>query len=121
MKKHVAFLVLAIFNTRPATADVRDLADVSANEMVTLFRSGNVNARWYLKGMRNGFMWANAELQAKGKTPLFCAPDTIVLTIEQELDILARLIKDKQRLRDYPVGPMLLQALTTTFPCKPEQ
>lgn len=42
----------------------------------------------YIQGLGEGFMWANANAKANGKPQMFCAPEQLVLTIENYIDII---------------------------------
>jgi len=54
-------------------------AEMSANEMIELFRKGDVRSQFFLKGMGNALSWANTTLLADKQPALFCTPENIVL------------------------------------------
>ena len=68
--------------------------------------------------IENGMSWANADLLSRKQSPLYCPPQTMVLTGEQLIDILRREIKDEPwestRL-SFPA--VLITALEKVFPC----
>jgi len=45
--------------------------------------------RW-ISDIQNGMSWANAELLDRSQPPLYCPPDSLVLTGQQLVDILRR-------------------------------
>jgi hypothetical protein len=68
MKHHLLrFLVGVVCGliTRPASAEM------SANEMIRLFRNGDVGAQFFFSGIGNAFSWANASLRTERKAALF--------------------------------------------------
>jgi hypothetical protein len=68
-------------------------------------------------GSGNGFSWANAQLYVDHKIRLFCVPDKVVLTPDQELDILKRYVLEHPIYADASAGGALLAALVDAFPC----
>ena len=105
-------------NAKPALAQKSAPPKLSANEVVKLFRNGDVYARILLTGTTRAYNWANTSLQAEGKTALFCVPD-VVLTVDQEVDLMARYIERYPQSGENPAGAAMLQALKEAFPCKP--
>jgi hypothetical protein len=106
-------LAAGVVTARPASAEM------PGNEMIALFRKGDQReaVEFYLRGLFAGYSWANTVLWSEGKTPLFCEPEKIVLTVDQELDILARHIEHVPANGKVPVGLAMLHALRDAFPC----
>jgi hypothetical protein len=94
------------------------LADASTVVGIALFRSDEPTTRAFLEGMGQGFDWANTALRASGQRPLFCEPQSIVLTVEQRVDILERYYKRNRETGTKPLGLTLLKSLKEAFPCQ---
>ena len=105
-------------SAKPAFAQKSASPKLTANEVVKLFRNGDIYARLLLTGTANAYNWANLSLQAEGKTALFCVPD-IVLTVDQEVDLMVRYIQRYPQIGESPAGAVMLQALKEAFPCRP--
>ena len=65
----------------------------------------------------SGMAWANATLAGDGRKPIYCRPEELVLTPEQLVTMMRRLIKSIPLLRDYPFGYVTMKALQKNFPC----
>ena len=115
---HYLDISLTPNSAKPAFAQKSASPKLTANEVVKLFRNGDVYARLLLTGTANAYNWANISLQAEGKTALFCVPD-VVLTVDQEVDLMARYIQRYPQIGEHPAGAAMLQALKEAFPCKP--
>jgi hypothetical protein len=76
----------------------------------------------YIKGLTQGFEWANTCLESRGQKRLYCAPSKPVLETENYLRILDDRMKDKDfRSKvppDIPIEAILLFELQEMFPCK---
>ena len=70
-----------------------------------------------MMGTGNGLSWANAGLNSEHKPLLFCVPEKVALTSEQELDILKRYVHENPASADMSLGGVLLSALIDAFPC----
>ena len=103
--------------SKPTLAQKSASHKLTANEVVELFRNGDVHARLLLTGTANAYNWANASLQAEGKTALFCRPD-VVLTVDQEVALMVRHIARYPQMGENAAGAAMLQALKEAFPCK---
>jgi hypothetical protein len=103
--------------SKPTLAQKAASHKLTANEVVERFRNGDVYTRLLLTGTANAYNWANASLQAEGKTALFCGPD-VVLTVDQEVVLMARHIERYPQSGENPAGATMLQALKEAFPCK---
>jgi hypothetical protein len=102
-----ASLVSESVCAEPLTKDV--LADIRANNAVS---------KLYLRGLSDGFAWANISSAHDGNPKLFCQPETIALTIEQLIDIFKRFSKENPNFDNSSAGMVLLFALKEAFPCK---
>lgn len=84
----------------------------------------------YLKGTGDGFVWANAWLEARHRDRLYCAPeklgmdadnyDQILESFLPTMNELWKTMKYKEAWRtidDLPIGLALLSALVDAFPC----
>jgi hypothetical protein len=112
MKWQPAFgILLATIITSPA------LAELSAESAIKLYRQKDPQLILFLNGLGQGFDWANTFLE-DGKEPLFCTPRKVALTVDQQVDILARHIQEIPAHGSLPVGGVMLYALRDAFPCK---
>jgi hypothetical protein len=69
-------------------------------------------------GMQTGFLQANSFLKKNRKeAPLFCQPETLVLTADQLVDMLRRGVKEQPELNDSALSFALLTVMQHTFPC----
>lgn len=82
----------------------------------------------YVKGIGDGFAWANSLLEATDKKPLFCTPDTLALNSDNYQQILESFLpifqsrmhwptKTWKSVDEVPIGFVLLGALIDAFPC----
>jgi hypothetical protein len=72
----------------------------------------------YLHGIIDGFLWANAKLSlGRHEGPIFCQPQKLDLTPEQELSILEEYLKGHPEDADLPLGLLARLALEETVPC----
>jgi hypothetical protein len=80
----------------------------------------DARATYYVYGVGNGMVWANAELVTRHAQPLFCAPATLVLNEDNYLALLdSELQSGKSKVKDdSPIEPILLAALEKTFACR---
>ena len=69
----------------------------------------------YLGGLFSGIAWGNGEMD--GKNPIYCQPEKLSLTFEQEISILEEFVKSHPSMGKFPVGGVVLQAMSVTFPC----
>ena len=76
----------------------------------------------YIKGIEEGYSWANVFLEGAKQTPLYCQPKQMVVEPENSIRILDRqisIMRESNYLKpDTPVEPLLLLGLIRTFPCK---
>jgi hypothetical protein len=73
----------------------------------------------YLHGIMDGFLWANAKLSLdRHEGPIFCQPQKLDLTPEQELSILEEYVKAHPEDVDLSLGLVARLALEETFPCQ---
>lgn len=96
-------------------------AENTAKQMLAEIEAGGNSAvmtQVWISGNANGFTWANSELEQRGQRPLFCLPKKLALTIDQEVSILRKFVKERPFYGGVPTGVALLNALQETFPCK---
>jgi hypothetical protein len=75
----------------------------------------------YLNGLGDAYKFSNIKLRADHKPPFYCPPPTLVIEVENLVDILDRefaRISDSKDKDDAPVSMVLLVGLMNTFPCK---
>lgn len=116
MKRLVAFgvaMVLTFFATASSALPL------SKYKKAQFSHAGAFND--YLDGVGNGYVWANAELEARNSPLLFCQPDMelsqghfVTLFLEE----VERPSSGKAWEKDAPIELILLTALEQTFPCK---
>ncbi len=88
---------------------------------VAQFQTWNADGQTiYLRGLHDGFLWANAELAHDGGTPLFCAPSRLALTTDQLADIVERYADENSDIvtPSDEYGLVALEALQDVFPCQ---
>lgn len=93
-------------------------AEMSAADAVAGARKKTVLAISIISGVGQGLSWANVELGSRGKPLLFCAPEQMALTWEQEVDVIDRYLKRYPANAEFPVGAVMLYALMDALPCK---
>jgi hypothetical protein len=111
--------------SRAATAAIALCIASSANASTILFKSYREPSseqfrtfnKIYLDGVKEGLLFFNAALQADGKTPYFCLPSKLALTVEQVEEIMMRQAKTVVDPDRVPVSILLLHGLQDTFPC----
>jgi hypothetical protein len=103
---------LVILATTPAAAEL------TAKSILERLERGDPSEKLFLMGIGIGLSWANAGLNSGHKPLLFCVPEKVALTSEQELDILKRYVHENPASADFPVGGVLVSALIEAFPCR---
>lgn len=73
-----------------------------------------------VRGLQDGFVWANAHLEAGGKDPLYCQPRGLRLTSEQVINLVRTGVTDNPMLGRMPLGAVMLSVLQRSFPCAPQ-
>jgi hypothetical protein len=73
----------------------------------------------YFSGFSNGLGYANAELSASGKAPLFCQPGKLKINTENLVDIIDHTIEraNPPLADDMFVEGIVLVGMQYTFPC----
>jgi hypothetical protein len=81
-------------------------------------------AKVYIMGISDGMNWVIARDVAEDRTPAYCAPKGISLTVENYIEILNRKINAwensppaRDQAGDVLIGVLLLKGLEETFPC----
>lgn len=74
----------------------------------------------YLKGVINGFAFANTELNDRKENVLYCPPKDQVIEIETYIQLLDEKIRSypKEVVGNLEIEPLLLNKLIETYPCK---
>jgi hypothetical protein len=78
----------------------------------------------YVQGLAEGIFWVNAFIEKKGKEPLYCQPEKLVLDKENYVEILDEQIKTlskglpEKEWEELEIGLLLFHGLQDTFPCK---
>ena len=95
---------------------------VTVPDYVAMKRGG---ASWdatraYLKGVGDGLLAGNVDLQHYKQPMHFCPPDTVQLNEYDYVDILDRMLKDSPSYNrpGNPVAVLLTIGLRRAFPCK---
>jgi hypothetical protein len=107
MRAAMVAAALVVLATTPARA----------KSILERLERGDSNSKIFLMGVGNGLSWPNGQLHNTHKPQLFCVPEKVALTFEQELDILKRYVREHPASADTPVGGVLLTALIEAFPC----
>jgi hypothetical protein len=105
-------VALAVLSIVPA------VAEPFANDAIERYRLGDPGMFAFLAGNVNGLIWANAKLRSNDHVELFCVPPSISLSVQQAVEIMAKHIQEDPAEGQLPVGPLMLQSLKETFPCK---
>ena len=92
--------------------------EVNFKEYKTINKT--VEFKLYLKGVGEGFQWANEELAARGSRALYCKPQKEVMGVDEYTEILKREVTENaaELHDDMPMGLILLNGLMKRFPCK---
>lgn len=97
------------------------IAQPTAQEILRGVDANDKSSRTIINAIADGFGWANAYLSTRGQTMLFCQPEKLAITTDQNADMI------RQYLQAYPgdsqraVGLVLLRAYIYTFPCNGSQ
>ena len=67
--------------------------------------------------------YANTSLLADNRTPLFCQPQHLTISVDQYIDMLEGWVREKNAgvVDNLPVAMAMLMALKEAFPCKGTQ
>lgn len=103
--------ILAAFLVSPAHAEA------DANTFLQQVGRGDQTTLYVLAAYEDGFSWANVVLEKRKVRALYCPPNKLALTADQDADILRRFVKDDAAAGAMPAGLALLLALSSTFPC----
>jgi len=116
MKKHLLEImaVVGLF----AALIVPASAEASVTDAIERYRLGDPGMFAFFAGSLSGLSWANAELKATGHAELFCPPPSVDLSVQQEVDVASKHLKDTPGDGQRPVGSVVLQSLKEAFPCK---
>jgi hypothetical protein len=72
----------------------------------------------YLHGVRKGFLLMNADLEARGQTPVFCMPSDLELGATDVIKMLDHLISLLPTPNDVAIEVVLLDGFKHRFPCQ---
>jgi hypothetical protein len=114
MKTGMCALIAGVLMLSPAHAEpsaseaLKDMAKADQSAIPSVFLNGAVA----------GLTWANSWLDLDGKPRLFCPPDKLALTLEQDISILRHYVEEHPLLKDRPLSAVMLFALQDAFPCK---
>jgi hypothetical protein len=108
----VCYFGHAIVSILPASAEP------STADALERYRLGDPAMFAFLSGNLNGWTWANADLEAAGKAKLFCAPPSLDLSVQRQVEVTTEHLKDTPADGSRPVGSVMLQSLKQAFPCK---
>lgn len=72
----------------------------------------------YITGTINAFGWANGDLVAKKRPPLFCPPQTLAIGNRNVYPLLDAFFAEHPGISDdFPIGLAILRSLQRAFPC----
>lgn len=74
--------------------------------------------KFYVKGLGVAYSWANVEMDANGKKPLYCQPPKLALGMDNYLRLLDDAIVEYSPKDDDVIEYLLLMQLKKVFPCK---
>ena len=115
MKPPLAFvylLAMAIFG-QPASAEDQ----ASARQAIANYKQGDRVVAIGIREFVDGLNWANADLRHSNAKEIYCLPDKLILTTDQEVDIVERYLEKAPNVGEFPIQAGLLMALKDTFPC----
>jgi hypothetical protein len=92
-------------------------AEADANFFLQKIRDGDKATLYVLDGYSNAYSWTNVILEKREERPLYCPPEKLAITAEQNADILRRYVERNSFAGTMPAGFALLLALADTFPC----
>lgn len=92
-------------------------AEASAEEFLRMIDSGNSTFKLVLNSYVNGMDWANTSLQLKTGKRLYCKPDRLPETEDQNVAILRQLVEKLPSAAKQPAGLAMFFALKYAFPC----
>ncbi len=75
----------------------------------------------HVSGIANGFLWANAHLEALKQPQIFCAPRNMNLNPENYMQAVDELLlqhRERYAGAGVPLGGAMLVALRMKLPCK---
>lgn len=72
----------------------------------------------YLHGVHKGFLLMNADLEARGQTPVFCLPSDLELGATDVIKMLDHLISLLPTPNDAAIEVVLLDGFKHRFPCQ---
>lgn len=67
--------------------------------------------------MQQSFLYANLMLASDGRSPLYCQPSRLTLTLSASLEIMDKEMSMTTRAHDAPLSLVFLDGLRRTFPC----
>jgi hypothetical protein len=72
----------------------------------------------YITGTINALGWANGDLLAKKRAPLFCPPQNLAIGNQNVYPLLDEFFTNHPGISDdLPIGLVILRALQGAFPC----
>jgi hypothetical protein len=83
--------------------------------------SGAVEMAALLDAIINGTQWSNAALANHNEALLYCTPDKLALTQDEEVAIVNNYIHENNTAGSWPLGLIALNAMQATFPCPASQ
>jgi hypothetical protein len=72
----------------------------------------------HVSGIGTGLEWYSSYLRSRNEKPIYCAPETLSLTVENDMQLLTAFIATHRLPDNIPLGLALLQAYVEAFPCK---
>ena len=100
MNDYRPIIALAIF----AASVVPAFAELSALDALSLYRKKDAAISLFINGLGQGYSWVNTDLAFANRRRLFCIPHTLVLTVDQQIDIVDRHLKRIPADGELPVG-----------------
>jgi hypothetical protein len=79
--------------------------------------------KFYIAGIAEGILAANAGAEASNKVGLFCQPARLVLNTDNLVQIMNEYLKKlyaretQEKVDDFEVATLLFNGLAATFPC----
>ena len=104
----------------PALSSAMDIALYRKLRAESAQSAGGSTLRLYFSGLQDGLEYSNAYLRKAGNAQLFCAPETIVLNVENYLQFADEALAARREgplKESYPIALILVQTLRSKMPC----
>jgi hypothetical protein len=120
MKLLAIFSLAALLVSCPIVSSAMDIALYRKLRAETDQSIGGNSLRLYFSGLQDGIEYSNAFARRAGTKPLFCAPETIALNVDNYLQFADEALTARREgplKESYSIALVLVQALQSKMPC----